>query len=376
MCANICRSGAIRMDKMTHGFLHPYIDASKCVDCGICRNNCPVNKQKPVESNVLTVYAAWNKDKKVRKESTSGGLFSLLAKSILDAGGVVVGVRWNSEFQVEHFIATDSEQFKDIRGSKYVQSHTGSIYTEVERCLKSGKSVLFSGTPCQNHAIRLFLKSDYPNLYQVDVICHGVPSDDMLQKYLREQIGEKDIKVTNIRLRHKNPYWSFCNVTIDYSDGSQYTMPSVDDPYYTLFNIGYSLRESCRNCQYTSTHRYGDITLADFWRYSADCFKMRDYQNGVSCVLINSEKGSELFQCIADKLIYSESTLETAKAGNKPLSSSFSLPQDVLNGFWKDYEDGMSVRKLCDKYVPNRFKKPDSLWLHQIKNRYRWVKHI
>lgn len=375
MCTNICQAGAVRMIKVEHGFFHPTIDKSRCTGCGLCRRVCPVNADKPRESNVSTVYAAWNKNRSVRKESTSGGLYSLLAKAVFDDGGVVVGVRWDASFHAEHFIATSEEQMSSIRGSKYVQSHTGSIYADIQQYLENGKSVLFSGTPCHNHALRRYLNKEHSKLFQVDLICHGIPSDDMFQRYLKERIGDKNVSITNIRLRHKNPYWDYCNVTVDFSDGSQYTMPTVDDPYFTIFNIGYSLRDSCRNCRYTSTHRYGDITLADFWRYKPNSYRLRDYAKGTSCVLINSEKGKQLFDSVRDDLVCEESNLEIARRGNKALNLPFSPPQDDLKGFWSDYEAGMSVANLCVKYVPNRFKKPSLLWLRRIKGRYSWVKH-
>lgn len=264
MCSNLCPKNAITMKKGEHGFTYPHIDGDKCINCGLCIKKCPANTEKQTECTMKNVYAAWNVARDTRKKSTSGGVCSLLENEILKDGGAIVGVKWDADFHAKHSIAFDEQQAEMFRGSKYVQSDTGNIYIRVKELLENGKKVLFTGTPCQVAALKSFLEEDYSGLFTVDLVCHGVPSYDCFKRFLNEISGEYNKKITNVRLRYKSPYWDYCSVRIDFEDGTDYRKYTVDDPYFTLFNIGYSLRESCHTCKYTSSHREGDITLADF----------------------------------------------------------------------------------------------------------------
>jgi coenzyme F420-reducing hydrogenase beta subunit len=321
--------------------------------------------------NVQQVYAAWNKNKKVRKRSTSGGMFTLLAESILRDGGVISGVKWMDYFSAGHYMTDNSADLPVLNGSKYVQSNTADIYSKVKSALDDERKVLFSGTPCQNHALKMFLGKEYSNLYQIDFVCHGVPSYEMLKRYLSERSYNGLKTVSNVRFRYKNPYWDYCFVKVDFTDGTHYMKYTVDDSYFTIFNIGYSLRDICRHCKYTSTNRYGDITLADFWGYRPDNFKMRDFNKGTSLVLINSEKGQFLFDSIDNEnLVCEKSTIDRAIRGNKALKMPFSPPQNDVDSFWIDYESGMTVDALCKKYVPDLIALPNLLWLRRLKAKY------
>lgn len=374
MCSNICPTNAISMQKKEHGFIYPVVNTELCVNCGLCYNKCPANKDVEPGDTVQRIFAAWNKDKKIRKKSTSGGIFTLLALKILHAGGAVAGVKWNHEFKAMHCIIDTPNELYLLNGSKYVQSDTNTIYHDIKCKLEKGISILFSGTPCQNHALQLYLGKDYTNLFQVDLVCHGVPPQDMLDKYLKElkRIIKYDA-VSDIRLRYKDPYWDYCKVRIDFSDKPYYAKFTVDDPYFTLFNIGYSLRERCHTCKYTSMHRYGDITLADFWGYTPHNFKMRDYNKGISLVMLNSKKGIDLFDSVKHNLNLEESTYKKALTSNKSLYEPFSLPNDRLIDFWNDYENGWGFEDLRKKYVPKPFCIPNLLYLRRLKKKYGWI---
>lgn len=373
MCSNICPTNAIIMTPELHGFVYPNINNDKCINCGLCVKKCPANTRKKTECNMKNIYAAWNTDKQIRKNSSSGGVCSLLEKEILKDGGAVVGVKWNADFSVSHSIAFNEEQAQIFRGSKYVQSDTGKIYIEIKELLENGTKVLFSGTPCQIAALKSFLGKDYDILVTVDLICHGVPPYEFFGKYLNEISGKSGRKISNINLRYKSPYWDYCSVRIDFEDGTYYQKYTVDDPYFTLFNIGYTLRESCHRCRYTTVHREGDITLADFWGYQPSGFKMLNYNKGTSLVSVNTDKGNELFERIKKHLVFEEKTLGEALKTNKSLSEPFTLPEDKTENFWNDYESGVSVDDLLRKYVPEPFGIPNLLMLRRIKYKYNWV---
>ncbi len=374
MCSNICPQSAIKMREGQHGFVYPYVDEEKCIACGLCAKKCPANMEKQYESTIKNVYAAWNKKRPARIKSTSGGVCALLENEIFHNGGVAVGVKWGEAFCTEYDVACNGEAAEKFRGSKYVQANTDDIYLRVKGLLDAGKEVLFTGTPCQVTALKSFLGKDYDGLFTVDLVCHGVPSYECFKRFLNEISDEYNKRIANVRLRYKSPYWDYCSVRIDFEDGTEYQKYTVDDPFFTLFNIGYSLRESCHTCKYTSIHREGDITLADFWGYQPSGFRMRNYNKGTSLVLVNTDKGVELFERIKGKICFETSTVEAALKTNNSLTKPFSPPHDAVIQFWKDYDDGeLSTKALQRKYVPKPFRLPNLLFLRRLKRRYSWV---
>lgn len=372
MCTNICPHKAVRMSEDSRGFIYPQIDESICTSCNLCKKTCPVNDLKiRTSTNVRSVYAAWNKNKTIRQKSSSGGVFSAAAEYILKTDGYVVGVKWGENYEAVHFAINKQSDLYLLSGSKYVQSDTNQIYEETRRLLIEGNTVLFSGTPCQNHALRRYLNKDFENLYQIDLVCHGVPSYQIFKKFLKELGGNK--KIQNIFFRTKKPYWDYSYVTIEYADGGNYETLTIKDPYFCLFNASFILRESCHICQYASAYRYGDITLADFWGYYPNNLKMRDYNRGVSLIICNSHKGERLFEQIAPYLKYEKSTFDVAKKDNKCLSMPFNLPKDVLDNFWMDYDNGMCIHELYKKYIKKTANLPKYLRLIRIYGQFRWL---
>lgn len=371
MCSNICPVNAITMTKGENDFIFPKIDATACVKCNKCAKACPANQAIDRTVTVKNTYAAWNKNKTVRKCSSSGGVFSVFANQILEEGGVVIGVALQ-DLEARHIVITKKSELPALNGSKYVQSNTGDIYKQVKEQLEAGKKVLFSGTPCQVHAIRQFLGKEYENLICVDVICHGVPSLAMLHKHIAEVSGDR--KARDIKFRYKDPYWDYSYVKIEYIDGgSTYQKLTVDDDYYHLFNISFSIRNSCHECHYAHTHRQGDITLADYWGYRAHNFKLSNYLRGISLILVNNDKGNQLLETLKSKLQIEKTSLNDAKRGQKCLSEPFKLPDEDLKAFWEDYNKGMSISELSRKHYPKKFVRPNLMWLRHLKSKYYWI---
>ena len=278
---------------------------------------------------------------------------------------------WSDHFTPEHILIEHIDDLVKLQGSKYSQSNTGIIYKKIKEVLQTGRKILFSGTPCQVAALKMYLGKDYYTLFTIDLVCHGVPSNRMLLDYYN--LFNKEI--TNVRLRHKDPYWDYCYVRIDFADGKPYQELTINDDYFNLFNIGYSLRESCHDCLYASTHRQADITLADFWGYSAHNFKTRNFNRGTSLILANSEKGCTLIDDIKFKLFIEDASIETAKKGNKCLNESFKLDEDKLVQFWNDYANGATIHELNEKYCVRAFRLPKHLWLKRIYRKYKWILH-
>jgi coenzyme F420-reducing hydrogenase beta subunit len=189
-CEQCCSSQSITMQEDIEGFLYPYVNTETCTNCRLCEKVCPVINQKD-QSKPLICYAAKNKDEEIRLESSSGGVFTLLAEKVIREGGVVFGARFNESWEVVHDYAETIERLSVFRGSKYVQSRIGKTYIHVKQFLKKGRFVLFSGTPCQIAGLRLFLGREYDNLLTVDVVCHGVPSPKIWNMYLNQIIDNQ-----------------------------------------------------------------------------------------------------------------------------------------------------------------------------------------
>lgn len=258
-CYNICPTEAIKMETNSEGFLYPVIDKEKCISCGLCKEKCP--QLKTTKLNYSLPYITCAEDK-IRKESSSGGMFTVLAEYILSQKGYVCGAAWE-DYQVKHIIVDKKRDLRLLRKSKYLQSDINQVYKELEKLLKDNKYVLFSGCPCQVDGLLTFLgDKEYPNLLTVDLVCHGVPSPTLFRKYLMEKSKGNAIKEINFRNKEKG--WG-THMEIVYSDGSRYFNSCSRDEWYLGFLNGIITRESCSRCQYANIDRIGDITIGDFW---------------------------------------------------------------------------------------------------------------
>lgn len=339
-CAQRCPKQCIKMTEDEEGFLYPKVDETKCIDCHLCEKVCPVANQ--AESRMpIDSYAAYNMDDGVRKDSSSGGIFTLLAEKVIAEGGVVFGATWNEKWQVVHTYNETKEGIVQFRGSKYIQSIIGETYKQAEIFLKSGRKVLYSGTPCQIAGLRLFLRKEYDNLLTIDFICHGVPSPGVFRWYLQEEInnyaarkGRKNtvsflpihsipegdvlmpegLSIKGIRFRDKCSGWKKFSFVLLLAEASAEGKQNSVSLSYTLeqnsFLKGFLndlyLRPSCHKCPAKSLKSGSDITIADYWGYK-DTPNITDTDEGISAVLINSVKGHTEFNklsLIKEKTIY------------------------------------------------------------------------
>lgn len=329
-CAARCPKSCIRLVPDQEGFLYPEVDMTACVDCGRCEDVCPeLNDSAPRKP--LRALAAVCQDEALRLQSSSGGIFSLLAEAVLARGGVVFGARFDEQWQVVIDHTETLEGLAAFRGSKYVQAKVGRAYADCAAFLKTGREVLFTGTPCQIAGLKAFLGCDYPSLTLVDVACVGVPSPGLWQSYLRcesraalpgASADAALVALREVRFRDKSKGWKDSRMvlcwaadvqtassaadaqTVPASTGEnpdswvEHSAPRYKNPFFQALNTGLTARPSCYACQLKGEGRSGsDLTLADGWGIEGP---LND-DKGTSLVVIRSEKGEKLMaslQCL------------------------------------------------------------------------------
>lgn len=342
-CLNTCPvHNAIEFKLTDEGFYKPFI-TNECVHCGYCQEGCPVIKK--VNNNVkedLEVYSCWSRDENIVKNSSSGGIFSELAKVYLESNGVVFGAKWQ-DGEIVHVGITKLEELEELQKSKYLQSKIEYSYTKVKEYLKEGKKVLFVGTPCEGATLRKIV--DHKNLVIVDVVCHGIPSYSTYKKYVKEVL-KKDSKNLRVDFRNKNTGWE--NYSISYIENQKVIKEHLqrEDIWFKGFLSDVYLNKPCYNCEFRTLPRFADITLGDFWGVPQELKNI----NGTSVVTINSKKGKELFEKIKNKIECKETTFEVAHRGN-PCLYNHQLNDDKREKFYRDFST-RSFEGLHKKYFP------------------------
>lgn len=360
-CVQRCPRRCITLYEDDEGFLYPQVDEGKCIDCGLCEKVCPVVLQG-AGRRPLKVYAAKNPDEEIRRESSSGGVFTLLAEKILSEGGVVFGARFDACWEVVHDYTENVEELSAFRGSKYVQSRIGDSFRQTECFLKTGRKVLFSGTPCQIAGLKLFLKKEYDNLLTVDFICHGVPSPGVWRKYLKEIAARRvagknsvlraslnksdDVlrNISSISFRDKVLGWKKYSFVVCFSatDGAEKnTVLLSEDLYTNLFLRGFLadlyLRPSCYACPAKDLKSGSDLTIGDFWGVEYILPQMDDGQ-GTSIVMGNNLKGQNICNSLNCDLL--EVAYKQVVKGNNAVANSCVKPlQRTI--FFDQYESAV-----------------------------------
>ncbi len=322
-CESVCNKSAITMLPDSEGFLCPILNKDMCVECGLCKSVCPYDKS-PVLSEPTEVYGACDINKQSLLNSSSGGVFGVLADRIIKDGGFVCGVVFDECFKAIHILSDKKEDLEKMHGSKYVQSNLKYVFIEIEESLKNRKKVLFTGTPCQVDGLKSYLKKEYDGLYTVDLICHGVPSPLFMERYL-EYIKETKGDINAISFRDKKKNGWVASGSIHLKNNKSYSTSYFNDSYYQLFMDGVLFRECCYSCQYATSKRVSDITIGDYWNADS-IMSLEQYSDGMSVVLLNTAKGKALFESVKKKLYTKESTLSHAVEGNVNLSRSSEKP--------------------------------------------------
>ncbi len=352
-CSSICPVGAIKIRSDAKGFRYPQVDQDKCIHCNKCRKVCPMEMTLVGKDADPDVYAVQNKNPDITAESSSGGMFTLLAQEIIAQGGTVYGAVFDSRFLVTHRRAQTMEQVAPMRTSKYVESDISGCFRNVAGDLSSGKPVLFTGTPCQVSSMNRYLelrRIDTSAYYTCDNICHGVPSRMVWKDYLdimKTKYMKPEDQITGINMRSKKVSWKKQVMEIRTQDGcikEAEEALSFNRLFLTL-NLN---RSSCFNCRYTSYARPADFSLGDFWNVEQAGITSFDTTKGVNEVLVNTDKGRELFEKIRDKAEVAKTDKE--KAWQPHLEYSAAAPK-TRTAFWEAYTSAEDKEPVLRRYI-------------------------
>lgn len=298
-CYNICPVNAISLSRDGQGFVIPVIDNGKCIGCKKCVSACPVINTKYTNTSDPKCYAAMADDE-IRMNSSSGGMFTLIAEHIIDNGGYVAGAAFDDDFTVKHIIVDNKNDLEKLRGSKYVQSYLGDIFRQIKELLENGKYVLFTGCPCQVAGLYGMLgKKHYDRLFTVDLVCHGAPSQKSFSRYIEEKYGTENLGSFKFRTK-KFGYNSFNQIAY-LKDGTEVAGNIKFDEYEKAMHSGVALKSVCGDCMFASAPRQGDISIGDCWGVSQFNVNYNDHK-GTSAVLINNAKGERLFAQIKGRM--------------------------------------------------------------------------
>ncbi len=316
MCGDLCPKQAITFKINEEGFWYPEVDEEKCIKCGLCVKRCPEQNMPGNHCFMPEVYAAWVKDDDIRAKSTSGGMYYVFAKNIIDNGGYIVGSQYGEDWKsANHEIYNSYEGLEKLIGSKYFQSDTEGIYNKVKEKLDNGETVLFSGCPCQSAALQSFLNKDYDNLITFDFICRGINSPKVFHKYVSDLEKKYGSKVKKVRLRDKSKGWESLGNTIEFENGEKFYADKNDDYYVKGFSSeNLYMRPSCVECKFKGLPRISDISAGDFWGIEGQA--ENEVFKGISVLMINSKKGKKFFDKIIPYIVYEMKDIKDAVSKN------------------------------------------------------------
>ena len=344
-CANVCGHKALTMIADNKGFKYPVVNYDNCVECGLCEKVCQFKSDYERYDNYENpfYYALRCNDTNELRKSQSGGAFYLFSEVILRLGGIVYGAGYDSCFRVEHVRAETQEARDCMRGSKYVQSDLNGIFKQIKTELRENKVVLFSGTPCQVAGLRSFIGKRFAeNLFTIDLICHGVSSPIFWEEYLKIIEKRAGKKLTKVKMRDKSYGWLSSEETYEAR-----TKTVHKNTFYSLYYNELISRPSCFQCPYTNERRVSDLTIGDYQGWNKRHTEYND-NTGISLVLVNSDKGANLFKQVVDRdNVFS--ILSDANDCIQPALVSPAKASAQYDAFWDDFKTKGALY-VCKKY--------------------------
>ncbi|MBD5294997.1 MAG: 4Fe-4S binding protein [Bacteroides sp.] len=362
-CYSVCPQKCISMKADANGFLRPSIDESNCISCGKCERTCPANHANS-STNTPKSFAFKCNDRQLTKESSSGGVFSLLSETIIKQGGRVIGACYDGDLSVAHQVISKISDIRQLRGSKYVQSNIADTYIQTLELLKRGIPVLYTGTPCQIAGLKRMLGKTYENLICVEIVCHGVPSPKVYHTYISYLSKKYKSNVRGINFRDKKNGWTNYSVTINLENNKTISILGRHNEYIRGFIHNLYNRESCANCRYKLGASEADITIGDLWganqivgeEFTAD-------NSGVSFVSVSTEIGDKFFTSALKNSArdYQLKEIITDQAIQYNPSIAKAAPMNPhRNNFLSQIQEDSDFSGLIDAYL-GKIRKPSIL---------------
>lgn len=352
-CYNICPKQAIKMEADEEGFLYPKVNKEKCIECGLCNKVCPIEiKQKTIEK-VQGAFVMRSKDYEVLMNSTSGGFITPLIDYVLSKDGIICAASYDDNFKVVHTIIKEKDEaaIKKIRGSKYVQSYLGDVFSKIKDYLNKKQLVCFVGTTCQVNGLKAYLQKDYEQLITVDLVCHGSPSPKLWEKYLNYQKEKYHSDIKEIIFRNKTYGYHSGTMKICFSNGKTYFGSARVDYMLKSFFKEIASRPICFHCPFKTLERCSDFTIYDCWHAADLVSDLKDDDRGYTNVMVQSNKG----MCILEKIkdAYEIYPVDNNKAIK--LDGSMVLKSAVPHVRRKEYYKDLEINELkthIKKYIP------------------------
>lgn len=308
-CQMICPARCITMQPDPEGFLYPEIDSERCLRCHRCQAVCPI-QNPPVSGEKTQTWVGYARSDAIRSQSSSGGIFTLAAKAVLNRGGVVFGAAFDGSFGVHHICVESVADLGKLRGSKYVQSDLEDTFVQAKGYLQNGRWVLFTGTACQIAGLKRYLGKACEQLLTIDVLCHGVPSPRIWKLYLEDQERRNHAKTTSVHFRDKRLGWKMFSMKILFENGREYAVPFSQDPFMEMFLSNIDLRPSCHDCRFKAFPRASDMTIGDCWGIERQIPEMDD-DRGTSVILVHTPRGQALLQTILPAMALKKAELDS-----------------------------------------------------------------
>lgn len=352
-CANICPKNAITMKEDIEGFLYPTADKEKCINCDLCKKVCPILNKKTQNENLKEAYVIRVKDENVLQTSTSGGFFTPLATEVLNKNGIIIGVGYGEDWKVEHLIVTKENEniLGQLRGSKYVQSYLGNIFSKIKNWLNENETVLFSGTPCQVYGLLNFLGKDYKNLITIDFVCHGVPSPKLWKKYVNYQEEKHKSKIKKVYFRNKTYGYHSGTMKIVFANNKEYYGSARVDYMLKSFFSEISSRPSCYKCKFKDKNHISDFTIFDCWSASELVKDLNDDDDkGYTNLFVNTKKGEEILNNLKSEYVMYPVDIDKAIKLDGPMVEKSAVPHKNRKEFYKSLERE-GLEKTISTYI-------------------------
>lgn len=356
-CYSVCPHNAITMKLDNEGFEYPYISQDVCVDCGLCQKVCPVLQYESKEqirianNDVQKGVVARNKNYEQRIISSSGSIFPPIAEFIINQGGIVIGAAYDDHWNVVHKTVEKKKDLVHLQGSKYLQCKAdNSTFGIIRKELLKGRKVLYAGLACQVEGLKSYLMKEYDNLYTIDLICMGIPSYVVWQKYLEAFF--KGESITAINFKEKSDGWDSFSFKVK-TDRRVFKEKGMNNLFLRSMFLSWNMRPSCFNCPFKRAQRFSDFTLADAWGVYKSTPQIND-NKGLSSVIIHSKKGLDLWKELSGSIDSIDVSIEEIAKGNsnlisnKPMTGDRSLFYRLL-----DENPYKAFTKLCSIKKPS-----------------------